>query len=439
MGCQSCVNIITFPFIALSLMALSSCPALASGFGLREASPTGVGRAFAGEGVIADTAATTWYNPAGMTQLPGFTATGGAQFLFISSGQQDKGSTRTVPGLPAPIPTGGGDGGNPFHRIVPIPSFYGVLQINERLWAGIGVNAPFGLDVDYNDGWFGRYDSKLSDLVTYNVQPSLAWKVNDRLSIGGGVSVQYIRAELTNALPNLSPLSGDGLARVKGDDVSLGWNLGAQLNAGPARLGLHYRSRVKHRLSGTFEIEGLVGPLAAQNRSINARAPITLPDSLAFSAMVAPAPGYRLLGTVEWTNWSLFDAIRVDTPEGTALTVSPQNYKDSWSFHFGGEADLSEQWTLRGGFAADATPTVDAYRSSRVPDGNRVWLTAGASYHLNDRVLLGLSYAHVFVTAEQLDREDGFYEGSPAAIDTVLRSENRGNVDMVGADITIHF
>ena len=97
------------PALFASAAFITSAPALASGFGLRETSPTGVGRAFAGEGVISDTAATVWYNPAGMTRLPGFTATGGAQFLFISSGQSDLGSTRTVPGVPTPIATGGND------------------------------------------------------------------------------------------------------------------------------------------------------------------------------------------------------------------------------------------------------------------------------------------------------------------------------------------
>lgn len=439
MGGQFCGGERTLPIFLIGAALLASGPASASGFGLREASPTGVGRAFAGEAAVADSAATVWYNPAGMTRLPGFTATAGAQFLFISSGQQDRGSTRTVPGVANPIATGGGDGGNPFHPVVFIPSGYGVMQLNDRLWAGIGVNAPFGLSVEYADGWFGRYDSQLSDLVTYNVQPSLAFKVNDRLSIGGGVSVQYIEAELTNALPNLSPAAGDGLARIKGDDISFGWNLGAQFDAGPARFGAHYRSRVKHRLSGTFEIEGLAGPLAAQNRRVDGVAPITLPDSMAFSAVVTPAPGYRLLGTVEWTNWSVFDAIRVETKDGAQLTESPQHYKDSWSFHLGGEADVSEQWTLRAGVAADSTPTVDAYRTSRVPDGDRTWLTAGATFRLSPAVSLGLSYAHVFVTAEELDRHDDFYGGTAAAIKTNLRSENRGNVDMVGADVTVRF
>jgi long-chain fatty acid transport protein len=414
-------------------------PLLASGFALREASPGSVGRAFAGEGAIADTAATVWYNPAGMTRLEGFNTVAGAHLLFINSRQFDRGSTRSVPGLAAPLPTGGADGGNPFNPVVFVPTLYGTMQLSDRLTAGIGVNAPFGLRVDYDDGWFGRYDSLRSELATYNVQPSLAWKISDSLSVGGGVSIQYIEAELTNALPNLSPLAPDGRARIKGDDISLGWNIGLTFDAGPARLGAHYRSRVKHELKGSFETSGLLGPLAGANRTVDARAPITLPDSLAFSAVVTPYTGLRLLGTVEWTNWSLFDAIRVQDTNGGPISTSTQGYSDSWSFHFGSEYDVTDRWTLRAGFAADSTPTSDTYRSSRVPDGDRTWLTAGATMRLNDSLAVRLSYAHVFVTAETLDRTDTFYEGTPAAVETVLRSRNRGNVDMLGADVTLRF
>lgn len=424
-------------------MALAVCaapaPLLASAFALREASPGSIGRAFAGEGAIADSAATIWYNPAGMTQLSGFTATVGGHLLFINSRQFERGSTRTVPGLPAPVPTGGPDGGNPFNPVVFIPTAYGTLQLTDRLTVGIGVNAPFGLRVDYADGWFGRYDSLRSELTTYNVQPSLAWKLSDAVSIGGGISIQYIEAELTNALPNLSPLLADGLARVQGDDISLGWNIGLLFGSGPARVGVHYRSRVQHELKGSFETSGLLGPLAGANRRVDARAPITLPDSLSVSASVKPAPDVRLLGTVEWTNWSLFDAIRVRDANGGAISTSEQDYRDSWSIHVGGEYDVSDTWTLRAGVATDATPTVDAWRSSRVPDGNRTWLTTGASMRLNAGMELRVSYAHVFVSEKSLDRTDSFYEGTPAAVDTRIRSLNRGNVDMLGADVTVRF
>ncbi|TPE61790.1 long-chain fatty acid transporter [Sandaracinobacter neustonicus] len=420
-------------------LTLLAAPAFASGFALREASPGGVGRAFAGEGAIADSAATVWYNPAGMTKLEGFTATGGAHLLFVQSSQSDRGTTRSVPGLATAIATGGGDGGNPFHPVIIVPTLYASMQLTDRLWAGMGVNTPFGLVVDYDDGWFGRYDSTRSVVKTYNVQPSLAWKLDDRFSIGGGVSIQYIEADLNNALPNLSPLLADGSARVKGDDISFGWDIGGRFESGPIAVGLHYRSQVKHKLKGSFTVSGLLGPLAGSNGETDARAPITLPDSLAFSAAIRASERARILASAEWTNWSVFDAIRIETVDGVSISSSPQHYRDSMSFHLGGEYDVSDRWTVRTGVATDSTPTVDRYRTSRVPDGDRVWLTAGASWKLNDNIETRFSYAHVFVTTEALDREDDFYSGTPAAITSTLRSENRGSVNMVGADVTVRF
>lgn len=417
---------------------MAATTAHASGFALRETSPGALGRAFAGDAAMADSASIVWANPAGMTRMEKFTATAGGHLLFVNSGQTDSGTTRGVPGLPTPVPTGGGNGGNPFDSVILVPTIYAVMPVGDRLALGMGVNAPFGLKVAYDDGWFGRYDSVHSELTAYNVQPSVAYRLNDFLSVGGGLDIQYIKAELSNALPNLSPLQPDGHLRIKGDDVSLGWNLGLLADMETMRFGVHYRSRVKHTLDGSLEISGLLGPLTGQNSKRDGVAPITMPDSLTFSAMLAPAEGWRILGTVEWVNWSVFDAIRVNVNGQTAVT-SPQNYRDSWSFHLGGEHDFSDRLTGRIGIAADATPTTDSYRTTRVPDGDRTWLTTGLSWRASKAIEVRASYAHVFVTAENLDRTDHFFEGTPAAIESHVRSRNTGNVNLLAADVTFRF
>ena len=98
----------------------------------------------------------------------------------------------------------------------------------------------------------------------------------DHVSLGAGVDLQYIDVELTNAVPNLAPTAPDGLARVKGDDISVGWNAGVMVELDPVRIGAHYRSQVEHDLEGTFELSGLLGPLAGNNASVDATAPLTL-------------------------------------------------------------------------------------------------------------------------------------------------------------------
>lgn len=239
-----------------ALLLAAAAPAHAGGFYLQEQSPTAVGRAFSGEAAIADNAATIFFNPAGMTRLPGVNTDFGLHILGIDSRQQDLGSTRNFPGG-ASAPTGGGSGGNPFNQPVWVPSGYISAQLTNRLWVGLGLSSPFGLVVVYDEGWFGRYDSIKSDLKAYNLQPSIAYKVNDWLSVGGGVDLQYAAARLTSALPNLAPGVPDGLLEIEGDDISVGWNIGVLADLGFARLGAHYRSGIDHRLDGTARFNSL--------------------------------------------------------------------------------------------------------------------------------------------------------------------------------------
>lgn len=420
------------------LAATAAAPALAGGFYLQEQSPTAVGRAFAGEAAIADGPATVFFNPAGMTNLPGAQIDLGMHVLDIESHQRDRGSTRTFPGVAGAFPVGGGDGGNPFDRPVYVPSGYGSFQINHsNIWFGLGVSSPFGLKVQYDDGWFGRYDSVRSKVTTINVQPSLAWKITDRVSVGAGFDFQRMTANLTSALPNLAPGLPDGTLNIAGQDAKFGWNAGVLVNFDAFRLGAHYRSHINHDLSGVATISGLFGPLAGSNGTRRGFAPISTPDIATVSGVVGKQA--RLLGSVTWSNWSRFKQISVRDETGAAFLNSTQNYRDTWSYALGGEYDVSPRLTLRAGTMYDQTPTVDAYRTTRVPDGNRWWASAGATARMNDHVAFNVSYAHVFVKAADVNRIDPLFAGTPAVTTISTLSNNTGNVDQLAGSVTLRF
>ena len=422
---------------ATLLAATAATPALAGGFFLQEQSPLDVGRAFAGSAAIADSAATVWYNPAGMTNLPGLNIELGSHLLDVTSHQRDLGSTRTGPA--GTFPSGGGDGGNPFSNPVWIPSGFASYQVGQsKLWLGLGISAPFGLKVVYDGGFFGRYDSLRSNLRTYNIQPSVAYKLGDHISIGGGVDVQYFRATLTSALPNLSPLLPDGNIRIKGNDWSVGWNAGVQGDFGPLKLGAHYRSHINQRLGGTVTISGLLGPLAGSNGVRDGTAPISTPDIATVSGVYSFGQA-RLLGSVNWYNWSRFQRITVEDNSGAVFLDSEQGYRDTWSYSLGGEYDASRRLTVRAGTMFDQTPTRDALRTTRVPDGNRIWATTGLTYHLSDRIALNGSYAHIFVKTKTVDRIDPLFAGTPAASSVRTFSENTGNADEIAGSISLKF
>lgn len=410
--------------------------ARAGGFMLQEQSQVEIGRAFAGAAASADDPSTIWYNPAGMTELPGLQIASGATALFVTSQQEDVGSTISTTSSTQPV--GGNSGGTPFASVVPVPTAYASWQMGDSdLWLGLGVTAPFGLKLRYDNGFFGRYDSTYSNLLTLNAQPSIAWQLSDSVSFGAGIDIQYADATLDSAWPQPGG-AGDGTASLAGDDVSLGWDAGVLVKLkGGVRIGLHYRSDVDHELEGRNTLGGLVGALSTLNGSTVIKAPLTLPGSATLSLSAPLDSDTRLMLTGRWYNWSTFDRILVNFPSGTSAS-KPYGYRDSWSLSAGLERRMSDRVTVRAGTMFDRSPTNPTYLSTRVPDGNRTWASGGMSYRLTEHLTLNASYAHVFIAGQTMARTETIYGG--ALLTTVTtRSRQSGNVDMLATSVTARF
>jgi long-chain fatty acid transport protein len=431
------VSRLSLPVLLATVAIAAPGSALAGGFYLQEQSPIEIGRALSGGAAAGDDPSTIYFNPAAMIQLQGVQLSAGGSALMASARQSNRGSFRSVPGSAARVPIAGNDGGNPFDKVIPVPSFYASAQVTDRLWLGLGVNAPFGLKLEYDAGFFGRYDSLYTDLKTYNIQPSAAYKLTDNLSIGGGVDVQYVKATLTNALPQVSPLvPTDGFASLKGNDWSVGWNAGAFYTTGDTNFGVHYRSAVKHKLAGTQTIAGLVAPLSAANGAFAATAPLDLPDILTVSMMHKLTPQLRAMLTGKWYNWSNFKGIAVTSATGT--TNKELDYHDSYSFSAGAEYDVSPALTLRAGTMFDRTPTNPRHLTTRVPDGDRVWLTGGATFNISPAAALNVSYAHTFVEKANIIRPDAYFP-APATVTATTLAQTSGNADQLAASVTLRF
>ena len=257
----------------LAATAFDPGTAGASGFALLEQSASRLGTAFAGTAAAADDATTVFFNPAGMTQLEGRQlAAGLASGIEITSEFRDAGSTAA---FGQPIGGAGGDAGDWNF----VPGAYFTARLADDLAFGIGINAPFGLKLVYDDGWVGRFQALRSEIETINFNPSLAWRVNERFSIGAGISYQRVQAELTNAV-NYSAAVAQGVqqlvalgqlpaaaapgviaanagleggARVRGDDAGWGFNVGLLFDVSDTtRIGLAYRSAVEYDVSGTI-------------------------------------------------------------------------------------------------------------------------------------------------------------------------------------------
>jgi len=249
-------------FSSLTIFILCSSQAWAGGFAINENSAADLGRANTGRVTHTQDASAAFGNPALMTAFEHLTVSNTGSFITGRATFEDAGS---VDALGQSL---GGDTDSFFDDAL-VPALHAVLPLSDKLAAGFSIAAPYGLSSTYEDGWAGRYQGLGSELLTINVNPSIAYAVNEHFSIGGGINIQYARAQLSSAIDfgavcfaqigpadcapqGLTPQQADGLLEVDGDDISFGYNIGAAYTPHEAlTFGVHFRSRVRHDIEGT--------------------------------------------------------------------------------------------------------------------------------------------------------------------------------------------
>lgn len=417
---------------AAAAAAVPGGPALAAAFQLRENTAAGLGTSFAGVGSAAETPDTAFNNPAGMVRLPGLQVYLGGSIIIPSAtfrgtatnglGGPVSGETRRDAGEPAVVPFG-----HVTYRVTP------------DLSVGLALTSPFGLATYHGPGWAGRYLADKSDLRTIDFNPAVAYRIAPWLSVGAGLSVQTARAVFSTAINSRAFLPAalrgrqlpDGLFNLRGDDVSVGYNVGVLIEprAG-TRIGLTYRSRIQHDFEGeaTFDVPA---PLNANPnfRRSRAGAKLVLPDTAGIS--VTQEFDARWTGYLDltWTNWSRFRSLSAYRRTGEAVADVAQNYRDSFFVAVGASYRANDWLTLRAGTAFDKTPVRDAFRTARVPDEDRYWLSVGASARLAPNTVLDAGYAHLFLPDARIDERSrtgdvlrGSYETGIDILTVGLRS-----------------
>ena len=245
--------------LSVPLWAAQYAGWLAGGHALAHAHEMVFGYAFAGGAASAEDASTIFWNPAGMTRLPGRQIALGLNAIYGSARFTDQGTTSPAGSA---FPITGGTGGNPV-GLNWVPNLYFAADVGPNVKAGIGINAPFGLKTKYPADWMGRYQAIDSVVESVNINPAVAWKVGDNVSIGGGVNFQYFEATVSNAIDfgaacfgspfgpaacsaaGITPQTKDGIAKVSGDSWGVGWNVGAVFELAPdVRVGVAYRSSI---------------------------------------------------------------------------------------------------------------------------------------------------------------------------------------------------
>lgn len=423
--------------MTLGLLGAAPGAADAAGFYIQEQSPRHQGMSFAGAQANPADASTIFYNPAGMTYLDGPQGQAGISVIIPRAEFNDQGSTVTTGASGGPVAPGGNDGGNPF-GLEPIPSLYVAAPMYDNFWFGLGVTAPFGLANDYGRGWVGRYDSTQSELMTIDIAPSFAWRVNDKLSLGFGMDFQYAEAQLDNAIPDAFDATPDpttdGSSRLEGDDWSTGFNAGLMYQATDAtRIGAHYRSTVKHTLDGKVTSVAPVGSGGATT-ILGASADFEAPNIGTVGVWHDLNDKWSLGATGSWYGWRSFNEIRVEFDLPLPDNVTPQHYQNTWGMALGAEYNHNDQWTFRGGVQYDETPTIDNFRTTRTPDGDRYWLSLGATYEINENATLDLAATHIFIDDADINLNRAFATGT-----ATIAGEIESSINIVSANLNWKF
>lgn len=389
---------------AMLVASVFASQAYAAGFQLSEQSSIQMGRAMAGAGVMGDDLSAVHYNPAGMTLLEGTRIQATGTWVAVNAEYKgDNGST---------------ENGRKKGQL--IPAGYITHQVNDQVWLGLALTVPYGMGTDFARDWEGADRGNKSTILTFDMNPNIAWKVNEKFSVGAGLSLQYAKAKLGmgKSVPLNQQLAINGNATVEGDSWAWGWNVGMMYRpVETVRLGLAYRSHVSHNAEGhtTLETEA-VPPMGEQfagmpslNMVSDMKVRIKTPDTITFSAAWDATQDLTLSATARWSKWSNFDTLSIEnsgfsgaTPtlnqvvSGLAKNVPVANHwDDTWFFSLGADYRLNDQWTVRGGVAYDQGPVENQYRMAVIPDTDRVWVAGGASYKFNQNLTFDFGATYI--------------------------------------------
>lgn len=374
------------------IMGLFSSYASASGFQLIEQNASGLGNAYAGSAAIAENASTIFYNPAGMTQLQDREFSGGLSAVGTSFKFTDRGSSV---GALAGSGNGGDGGGWGF-----IPNAYMSWALNKDLYVGIGMGAPFGLKTEYSNPWLGAAQSTMFDVKTYNINPSVAYRVSDMVSVGAGLSWQRLTADYTRQVAISAGGAVSPLALDLADD-SWGWNVGALFTLSPeTKVGVSYRSSVSYDLTGNIKVTGPAS--AIPGISSGAKADLELPDTFILSGTHQLSNKWQMLGDLSWTGWSSIpkiDVIRTTGPDtGKIAQTLDTEFRDTWRVAVGANYQYADDMKLKFGVAYDQTPVKSAAtRLVSLPDNNRLWLSAGAQWMPSKGSVLDFGVTYLYL------------------------------------------
>lgn len=350
----------------------------------------------------ADDASALYYNPAGITQLPGLQMMGGATFIIPSVDV-----TTTNPYTGQTVKTGTES------NIWYPPHMYTTYQFSDKLWLGLGVFGQFGLGTEFDSQWAGRYNSYYAEIKTMTFNPNFAFKVTDNLSLAAGIDLMWFDLNLKQKIDASGQNNPDTYAydvdqQLTGDSINAGFNLA--LHYKPYNwmaFGMSYRSQVKQNITGDadFTKPSFLQSLPVFNDT-GMSGSITLPDTLDTGLMFKPWDCFSVEIGGTWVRWSTYDELTVqydkpiayDSHTGAPITevTVPKNWHDTWRAKIGFEYTPISWLDLRAGYIFDQTPVDNEHADYVLPANNRMIFSFGPGFHWG-KWTLDLSYQYAWI------------------------------------------
>jgi len=424
----------THRLVVLFSVIFSWCSvANAAGFQLAGHSVTQVGRANAGGSLAGDDLSAAFDNPAEMVLLEQDRFQLGIYQSRVSFPFTDSGSSQNLFGTDMPSTGGDSNGGTTAN----IPSIFIILGQDKALKYGLAITVPFGLRTEYSPTWVGRYQVIEAGLTVVDINPSIAYRINDNLSIGAGLSAQHIETKLSEAIYTGG---ADGLAEIQGDNWGYGYNMGLMYAFdGGTKVSFSYRSSIQHELDGTLKTSELTGALSVNNGTVDAKTDIDLPETISINTAIPVSPNLTLLATAAQTRWSRFENIRITLDGNLPDKVITANWQDTWRFSLGSQLRLNQHWILRAGFLWDQSPVSGRSNAlPHIPDSDRFGIHIGASYiPVSSLWRFDIAYAHIDIDKVEINRTIELVPG--AVSDSLVGRYNDSQVDIVASQVSYIF
>jgi long-chain fatty acid transport protein len=290
-----------------------------------------------------------------------------------------------------------------------LPSIFVAAPVNDKIVFGLAVTSPFGITTKYNPNWIGAFEAMTTKIRTTNINPSIAYKIDDPLSVAFGLQAQYINLRLTNST---SSHSGGDVYQVNSSGWDYGFNLGTKYKFNDKlAFGIGYHSKIKHRLSAKAETPNY-------DTAYNFKSEITTPEIITAGTSYQLNEKIQLLSDINWYRWSKTQGFTINDTHYFRST--PQYHlKDSFKYSLGINYQHNQKLVLRGGLSYETDPTTIHNRNPRTSGGDKIAIGSGFGYKTSDASQLDLAYSRLF------------YKNSDIGLTHFNSSDNDGSLDII--------